>query len=175
MYPPCCSRDFRCRCYAFEMYRKAWSGQRSDFRSARRSSSCASSRSGFAVNYWVILVCNWVLLKEPSHESRIQICTYLRDLAAREPAHPAVTIIESEPVLRGGQGMKFNYRPISAHEYIFNMQLRALRQHLGQFGEGTCDECLLAELFPGKRVRSLHNPVPFVGYMFKKRGAIALL
>jgi hypothetical protein len=59
----------------------------------------------------------------------------LRDLAAREPADPAVTIIESEPVLRGGQGMQFNYRPIPAHEYIFNIQLRALRQHLGQFGE----------------------------------------
>jgi hypothetical protein len=27
----------------------------------------------------------------------------------------------------------------------------------------------------GKRVRSLHNPVHFVGYMLKKRGAIALL
>src|ERR1700722_7736811 len=71
--------------------------------------------------------------------------------------------------------MQFNYRPISAHEYIFNMQLRALRQHLGQFGEGTCDECLLAEVMTGKRVRSLHNPVHFVGYMLKKRGAIALL
>jgi hypothetical protein len=71
--------------------------------------------------------------------------------------------------------MQYNYRPISAHEYIFNMPLRALRQHLGQFGEGTCDECLLAEVMTGKRVRSLHYPVHFVGYMLKKRGAIALL
>jgi hypothetical protein len=73
-----------------------------------------------------------VLLERSSHESGIEICPDLNDLATAEPAKPTVPAVELEAIFRGGKGMQFNYRPVSTHRCVLHLKSRTLRQDLRQ-------------------------------------------
>jgi hypothetical protein len=66
-------------------------------------------------------------LKESSHQGGIEVRPDLNDLVAAEPANPTVPVVEPEAVLRGGEGMQFNYRPVSTHERMLHVKFCTLR------------------------------------------------
>src|SRR3954468_16736081 len=81
-----------------------------------------------------------IFFKQPRHHRRIEIGADANDGVVLEIAHPAIMIIEAEAVLCGRLRMQFDDRDIVVHDQIVDMQLRAMRQHLAELGEGAGNE-----------------------------------
>jgi|SRR5579862_630030 len=71
--------------------------------------------------------------------------------------------------------MKVDHCLVALHDDMFRMKLGALRKYLGQLGECSLDERLLAEVVPGEWVGAHHRPVDVLGNVFEEGRAVTAL
>ena len=84
-------------------------------------------------------------------------------------------IIEAKAVFGGRFGMQLHDRDIVLHDQVVDVQLRPVRQHLAELGEGTGDEIGFGFVVAGKRMRAHHGPIDVIGDVGEKTRAIATL
>jgi hypothetical protein len=87
----------------------------------------------------------------------------------------ATMIVETKSVPGSREQAQFHDRPVVLDQEMLHHELRALRQHLVQFGERAGDEIGLRAIVTGQRVGAFDRPVYLVIDMVEERRVISVL